>query len=82
MGYEFRRGSAVTVTMEKDSFVRFTKDHTARVQRENRDPKMVFAIKAGSKMTLEAKSRLGTATSSTYSLGGLKEALQQSANCH
>jgi hypothetical protein len=82
MGYQLKEGSAVKATIDSDKFLMFTKDNGAWVQREEREPAMVAAMKAGSTLTLEATSARGTSTSYTYSLSGITAALQQIKSCH
>jgi hypothetical protein len=82
MGYQLKEGSAVKATIDSDKFLMFTKDNGAWVQREEQEPAMVAAMKAGSTLTLEATSARGTSTSYTYSLSGITAALQQIKSCH
>jgi invasion protein IalB len=79
MGYPFADGAKTTVTVGKDKFVLFTKDEGAFVEKTDDEAKLVEALKSGSTMKIEGKSARGTATSDTYSLSGISDALDRIA---
>lgn len=79
MGYPFPAGAKVTATIGKDKFELFTKEEGAFVEKPEAEAKLVEAMKAGSTMKVDGKSARGTATSDTYALKGLGDALDRIA---
>jgi hypothetical protein len=79
MGYPFAAGAKVTVTVGTAKFELFTKDEGAFVEKPDMESKLVDAMKNGTTMKVEGKSARGTATSDTYSLSGLGDALDRAA---
>jgi hypothetical protein len=79
MGYPFAAGAKVTVTVGTAKFELFTKDEGAFVEKPDVESKLVDAMKGASTMKVEGKSARGTATSDTYSLSGLGDALDRAA---
>ncbi len=79
MGYPFGPGAKVTVTVGTAKFELFTKDEGAFVEKPEMETKLVDAMKTGSSMKIDGKSARGTATSDTYSLDGLGDALDRAA---
>jgi hypothetical protein len=79
MGYPFAAGAKVTVTVGTAKFELFTKDEGAFVEKSDVESKLVDAMKGASTMKVEGKSAHGTATSDTYSLSGLSDALDRAA---
>jgi hypothetical protein len=79
MGYPFGPGAKVTVTVGAAKFELFTKNEGAFVEKPEMETKLVEAMKTGSSMKVEGKSQRGTATSDTYSLDGLNDALDRAA---
>ncbi len=82
MGYALKEGSKVNVTIGDDTFVMFTRDNAAWIEKEGEEPQMISAMKGGRDMVVEATSRRGTATSYSYSLSGVTAALKQAASCN
>jgi invasion protein IalB len=79
MGYPFAEGAKVTVTVGSTKFELFTKDEGAFVDKPETEADMIAAMKTGNTMKIEGKSARGTATSDTYSLNGLSDALDRAA---
>ncbi|MGE5260902.1 MAG: invasion associated locus B family protein [Actinomycetota bacterium] len=79
MGYPFAAGAKVTVTIGTAKFELFTKDEGAFVEKPDVESKLVEAMKSASTMKVEGKSARGTATSDTYSLSGIGDALDRAA---
>lgn len=82
LGYPIKAGSDVTVTVGDDAFALFPKDDRAFVSDATEELKLIEAMKKGSKLIVQATSERGTATTDTYSLAGLSQALQAlAASC-
>ncbi|MFZ2102127.1 MAG: invasion associated locus B family protein [Oricola sp.] len=81
-GYTLQEGSKVTVVIDGQSFTLFTKENSAWVENAAQEPALVAAMKAGSRMSVKAKSRRGTDTSYEYSLSGVTAALNAIQNCN
>jgi hypothetical protein len=81
MGYPLQENSKVTVTVDNRNFVLFTKGDSAWVENAAEEPALVSAMRAGSSMSVTAKSRRGTSTNYTYSLSGVTAALKEIQNC-
>lgn len=76
LGYPIKKGSEVTLTVGESAFSLFSKDDRAFVADPTNELKVVEAMKKGSKMTVQGTSERGTATTDTYSLSGISQALQ------
>jgi hypothetical protein len=82
LGYPIKSGSEVVVTVDKDVFKLFSKDERAYVADTTQELKLVEALKKASKAIVQATSERGTATTDTYSLNGVSQALQAlTSNC-
>ncbi|MEZ2126736.1 MULTISPECIES: invasion associated locus B family protein [unclassified Sinorhizobium] len=81
MGYVLRSGSKVKVTIGDRTFSMFSNDDKAWVEDATDEPGMVAAMRSGHDMTLAAVSKRGTATSYTYSLSGITDALKKIGLC-
>jgi len=79
MGYPFGEGAKATVTIGSAKFELFTKDEGAFVEKPEMETKLIEAMKTAGTMKIEGKSARGTATSDTYSLNGLSDALSRAA---
>jgi invasion protein IalB len=79
MGYPFKPGATVKVTVGGEKFDLFTKEEGAFVEKSDLESKLVEAMKKGGKMKVEGTSIRGTATSDDYSLDGFAEALDRAA---
>ena len=77
MGYPFAAGAKVTATIGTAKFDLFTKDEGAFVEKPEMETKLIEAMKSGNTMKIDGKSARGTATSDTYSLNGLGDALER-----
>ena len=77
MGYPFSEGAKATVTIGSAKFELFTKDEGAFVDKPETEAKIIEAMKTGNTMKIEGKSARGTATSDTYLLNGLSDALDR-----
>jgi len=82
MGYDLKPGSRLKVQIGDQTFWMVVKDRTAWVQKEDREPEMISAMRGGSEMILEATSRRGTETTYTYSLDGVTAALKRVSRCN
>ena len=82
LGYPIKTGSDITITVGDDAFTLFPKDDRAFVSDATEELKLLEAMKKGSKLIVQATSERGTATTDTYSLAGLTQALQAlAASC-
>ncbi len=77
MGYPFKPGAKVTVTIGSDSFELFTKDEGAFVEKADVEKNLVAALKTGTTMKVDGVSSRGTKTSDSYSLSGVSDALDR-----
>ena len=80
-GYPLQESSRVTVTVDGRTFTFFAKDNSAWTENAAEDPALVAAMKAGSRMTVEATSRRGTNTTYEFSLSGVTAALDAIESC-
>lgn len=80
LGYKAKKGSEATLSVGKDSFKLFSKDDKVFVDDPTRELKALEALKKSSKATVSATSERGTATTDTFSLNGLAQALQTMAS--
>ena len=74
MGYTFKESSEVRVTIDGKAYTLYTDGSTAWSQDAKDDGRMVKAMRAGRKMTMEGTSSRGTETRDTYSLSGFTAA--------
>ncbi|MGO4171399.1 invasion associated locus B family protein [Bosea sp. TAF32] len=80
-GYDFAKNSVVTVTIGDDSFRMLTEGNNAWLERLEREPALLAAMRAGSSMVLEARSARGNVTSYTFSLTGVTAASRMMQRC-
>jgi hypothetical protein len=73
-GYDYKKGSAATLTIDGRKFVLFTQADTAWAGDENPDDKLVAAMRAGQTMVVGGTSSRGTVTADSYSLAGFSAA--------
>ena len=73
-GYTFKDKSEVKVTIDGQKFTLYTDGSTAWGKDDGDDGRMVKAMRAGRKMTMEGVSSRGTETRDTYSLSGFTAA--------
>lgn len=76
IGYPFRKGSQVTVTIGNDSFKLFTHEDRAFIGDQIEELKLLEAMKKGATMIVQGMSERGTATKDTFSLSGISKAVQ------
>ncbi len=74
IGYPFKEGEAVKLTIDDNSFQMFSKGDTAWVDTGS-DKKIVAAMKAGKSLKVKGTSWRGKTTEDTYSLQGISAAL-------
>ena len=75
MGYAVKQGSEATVTIGAEAFRLFADADRAFVADPTQELKLLEAMKKGQRMVVKATSERGTATTDSYSLSGLAEAL-------
>jgi invasion protein IalB len=80
LGFDVKPGSEVTVSIGNDTFKLFTESERAFVADPMQELKLIDAMKKGSQMTVRAISERGTATTDTYSLMGITQALNTLAS--
>lgn len=73
-GYTYKPGSEVTVDIDGQKFVLFTRDDSAWTSDGDTDEKLAKAIAAGRKMTVRGTSSRGTVTTDSVSLKGSGDA--------
>lgn len=82
IGYALRKGSDVTLSVGSTKFKLFANGDRAYVADATEELKLLEAMRKGSTMTVQGTSERGTATTDTYSLAGISQALQALAtNC-
>jgi hypothetical protein len=82
IGYALRKGSDVTLAVGSSSFKLFAHGDRAYVADATEELKLLEAMRKGSTMTVKGTSDRGTATTDTYSLAGISQALAAVAtNC-
>ena len=80
-GYQLQESSKVTVNIDGKTFSFFSKENHAWTENAAQDPAIVAAMRAGSRMVVQATSRRGTNTTYEYSLSGITAALEAIQNC-
>ncbi|MGB0920224.1 MAG: invasion associated locus B family protein [Alphaproteobacteria bacterium] len=75
-GYPFAKDSTATAKVGSAKFTLFTENEDAWVQNLKDQPKMIAAMRKGSRLTITGKSRRGTRTVDHYSLSGFTKAYQ------
>ncbi|MFN4141169.1 invasion associated locus B family protein [Aestuariivirga sp.] len=74
IGYPFKEGLPVKLTIDAENYEMFSKGDTAWVD-TGTDKKIVAAMRAGKSLKVEGTSWRGTETVDTYSLQGISAAL-------
>jgi len=74
IGYPFKEGEPVKLTIDDESYDMFSKGDTAWVD-TGTDKKIVAAMKKGKSLKVQGTSWRGTDTTDTYSLDGISAAL-------
>ncbi len=77
VGYSFKEGAEARVTIGSRAFSMFTQGEHAWNYGTKADRDMVKAIKAGSKLIVNAQSSRGTKTKDTFSLSGTTAAYER-----
>ncbi|WP_244488010.1 invasion associated locus B family protein [Aureimonas sp. Leaf454] len=81
MGYPMQEGSKVIVDIDGKKYTLFTRGESAWMENAAEEPQFVAALRNGTSMKVDAKSRRGTATNYTYSLAGVTAALKSIDDC-
>jgi hypothetical protein len=76
IGYAVRKDSDVTVAVGTSSFKLFGSGDRAYVADATEELKLLEAMRKGSTLVVRGTSERGTATTDTYSLAGISQALQ------
>lgn len=79
--YNLQENSKVSVTVDGKSFNMFTKGKSAWVEDTAQEPALIAAMKAGSSMSVAAKSGRGNPTNYAFSLKGISAALTSIQQC-
>lgn len=79
IGYPFRGGSNLTVTIDGKDFKMATDGEMAWAADSATDSAIAEAVRKGSKMVIKGTSQRGTATTDTYSLKGSGDASKKIA---
>lgn len=80
-GYQLKSGSKVQLQIGDKTFWLFTREDSAWMQNEAREPELLDAMRAGEEMLVKATSRRGTDTSYSFSLEGFTAALKAASAC-
>lgn len=82
LGYVINKAAPSVLTIDAEAFPLFAEGDRAYIGDPTRELKAIEAMKKGSRMTVQAVSAKGTATTDTYSLAGISQALQKlAASC-
>lgn len=79
LGYPTKDNSAASADIDGDPYDLVTKGSNAWVKNPAKEKEFVEALKGGAKLIVKAASARGSATTDTYSLKGLSEALARVA---
>jgi hypothetical protein len=75
LGYPTKDNGSAVADVDGDTFDLVTKGNNAWVKNTAKEKEFVETLKSGSKLVVKASSAKGSATTDTYSLKGLSEAL-------
>jgi len=81
VGYPFAEQSRVTLSIDGKKFSMYTQGGNAWMENPAEETNVVAAMRAGSNMSLEGKSRRGTVTSYKYSLSGVTASIKEIDAC-
>ena len=81
VGYPFAEQSRVTLDIDGKKFNMYTQGENAWMEDPTQEGQVVEAMRAGSNMSLEGKSRRGTVTSYKYSLSGVTASIKEIETC-
>lgn len=79
--YDFQQDSKVSVDVGGKKFAMFTRGKSAWVENTADEPALIAAMRGGSDMKIEARSRRGNPTNYTFSLSGITAALNSIQSC-
>jgi hypothetical protein len=79
LGYPTKDNSAASADIDGDAYDLVTKGTNAWVKNAAKEKEFVAALREGAKLTVKASSARGAATTDTYTLKGLSEALARAA---
>lgn len=77
IGYTFKQGSAVTLSVDKKSFEFYPVDNMAWTDKPETEKAILAAMRNGKSMTVKGVSSSGTETTDSYSLAGISAALDK-----
>jgi hypothetical protein len=77
IGYGFKPNSDATIDLGGASYDMYTQGDGAWVKNAAEEPRLVDAMRKGTDMTIKGESARGTATTDSYSLKGLAQALDK-----
>jgi invasion protein IalB len=77
VGYPFRASSQATAEIGSTTFALYTQGDGAWIKNMTQEVQMVDAMRSGGTVVVKGESARGTATTDTYSLKGLTEALDR-----
>ncbi len=80
-GYDLQDKSKVLVTVGSKTYSMFTRGKSAWMENAAEEPQLIAAMKAGSDMSVAAKSGRGNDTKYTFSLRGITDALGSISSC-
>ncbi len=75
IGYPFRSQASASVIIGNETYKLYTHESYGWIQKDEDEPKLVAAMKAGTTMIVTGVSRRGTNTRDRYSLSGVTAAL-------
>jgi len=81
VGYPFEEKSRVTLNIDGKKFAMYTQGGNAWMENPAEEQNVVAAMRAGSNMSLEGRSRRGTVTSYKYSLSGVTASIKEIDTC-
>lgn len=79
--YNLQENSKVNVTVDGKTFAMFVKGKSAWVEDSTQEPALIAAMKAGTTMSVAAKSGRGNPTNYAFSLKGISAALTSIQQC-
>lgn len=79
MGYPFQPRSEATLGIGSVSFALATRQDTAWIKNPVEEPNLIEAMRAGQNAVLKGKSAKGTHSTDIFTLNGLRDALDRSA---
>lgn len=81
VGYPFAEKSRVTLDIDGKKFPMYTQGANAWMENPAEEATVIAAMRAGSNMSLQGKSRRGTVTSYKYSLSGVTASIKEIEAC-